>query len=137
MFPFYQVQSEFLLMKSHQVLYHVSIILDRFLQRYINRIRRTTLYNITCFHQFSINRIVLYDYLLTKQLCYFVKQIQGKNFHKDKRQNTPDNFRNYRFPDTIRFCHFSHPTFICKVIYNAPATCFSTVIGSRNPQCIH
>ena len=43
-----------------------------------NRIWHITLYNITCFHQFSINRLLLYDFLFAKQLRCFIKQTRGK-----------------------------------------------------------
>ena len=48
-----------------------------------NRIRHITLYNITCFHYFSINRLVLYDFLCAKQLCCFIKQTRGESVRSD------------------------------------------------------
>ena len=75
-----------------------------------NRISHTTLYNATCFHQFSINRLCLYDFLFGNQLCCFVNQLDIREKFSKVKKNTPDNFRN------CRNYYFSHPTFICKVI---------------------
>ena len=45
--------------------------------------------------------------------------LQNSCFRKQNKtkQNTPDNFGNCRTFDTKRICHFSHPTFIFKVIW--------------------